>query len=266
MFAAHRDTRAGTRRAGRVVEMCGLPGAGKTTLARTLVQELTDNAYSVRIGPVAIAPDVPAPRRLAVKAALALCEILAHPACTAASVAAISRSKQWLAADVPARALQWTLAQRLLRAARRKPALHVLDEGVVQALWSLGLRGDVGPVLDALEHTAGWIGPDLVVVVEAPLDVIRDRLTSRRSRHSRTQALGPMRQSLELERGARVLDHLISWWSGINGPDSIARVRDHQDVACLVAPVDEVLQPPRAPASPGHHDVLADRPFGSGLI
>lgn len=235
-FPARRDV----PRAGGVVELCGLPGAGKTTLARALVRTLTDNGHTVRTGPVATGPDVPAPRRLAVKAALALRETLAHPACTVASVAAISRSAQEKPADLPARALQWTLAQRSLRAAPRRPSLHVLDEGAVQALWSLGLRGDVGPMLRAWEHTPGWVGPDLVVVVEAPLDVIHDRLAARPSRHSRTQTLDPMRQLLELERGERLLDRLVSWWSGIHGPDSIARIRDHEDVARLVRRVDEL--------------------------
>lgn len=230
------------RSQGWVVELCGLPGAGKSTFAEALVRELTCEEYGVRTGPAAIAPEAAAPRRLAAKGALTLREALAHPACTRTAVAALARSKQWQAADFPARAVQWTITQRVLRAARSKPLLHVVDEGVVQALWSVGLRGDVDPVLHALQRTAGWVGPDLVVVVDAPLDVIRGRLAARRSRHSRTQALDPPAQLLELVRGMRQLERVVSWWADNHGPQSIARIRDHRDVASLVTHVGETLR------------------------
>jgi chloramphenicol 3-O-phosphotransferase len=245
MGVRRRDTQADTCRLGRVVELCGLPGAGKTTLARALVQELAGRGHRVRAGALSIAPDVPAQRRILLKAAFAMREALAHPMCTAAAVDAIARSEQRRIDDVPARALQWTVTQWLLRAARRTPGLHVFDEGVIQALWSLALRGNPGRMLHTLEASRGWVRPDLVVVVEAPLDVVRDRLVSRRSNHARSQALDPTRQWLELERGERQLDGLVSWWRGVHGPHSVTRVRDDGDLAGVATRIGEISSPGR---------------------
>ena len=51
--------------------------------------------------------------------------------------------------------------------------------------------------------------PDLLVVVQAPLDVLLRRLDDRPSRHSRTQRLAPDRRGAELERGLLLLDRLV---------------------------------------------------------
>jgi hypothetical protein len=250
MLAGRQHAQTDTRQPGRVIELCGLPGAGKSTLARKLVQELADRGHTAYAGASAIAPTSPAPRRVAVKAALAMAETLAHPACTAASVTAVFRSGQSHTADVPARALQWTVTQRLLRAARRTPGLHVFDEGVIQALWSLGLCGDARPVLRALDGSRAWARPDLVVVLEAPLDVVLERLVSRPSRHSRIQALDPILWRPALARGQWLLDQLVSWWSGVYGQDGVARVRGPEDVADLVTRVGEFLARPETRALP----------------
>ncbi len=78
----------------------------------------------------------------------------------------------------------------------------------MQTLWTLGLRagGNVATgVLPGLSVRA-----DLVIVVEAPLDVVSDRLGSRRSVHSRTQRLpGPDRLA-ELRRGRELLGELVA--------------------------------------------------------
>jgi thymidylate kinase len=93
----------------------------------------------------------------------------------------------------------------------------VLDEGHVQALWSVGLRGDLTPVLEQLDD----LGPafraraaDLLVVVDVPPEVALARLERRRSRHSRIQHLDRPERLAELRRGADLLDRLAAWWPG----------------------------------------------------
>ena len=50
-------------------------------------------------------------------------------------------------------------------------------------------------------------------MVEAPLDLIRERLAARSSRHSRTQRLDSESQIEELRRGRELLDMLTTWAS-----------------------------------------------------
>lgn len=229
----HRQTQPGS-----VIELCGLPGAGKTTLASALVHELAGYDLSVRTGASAVAAEVPGLRRVSVKMALTLAEMLAHPAGTASCTASIARSNPPSVADLGHRAVQWAVTQRLLRAAHRRAGLHVFDEGLIQTLWSVGLRGNVDHTLRALDTLHGWTGPDLLVVVEAPEDVVLERLVSRGSRHARSQALDPARRRIELEHGQRLLDLLVDWWSTANTAASVIRVphgENGADVATRVA-------------------------------
>ena len=50
------------------------------------------------------------------------------------------------------RCVQWAITQRLLTSAGRSPGVHLFDEGLLQSLWSVGLRGDVTPTLRSLEQ------------------------------------------------------------------------------------------------------------------
>ena len=52
--------------------------------------------------------------------------------------------------------------------------------------------------------------PDLLVVVEAPVDELMRRLEVRPSQHSRTQRLVADRRAAELERGRLLLDRIVA--------------------------------------------------------
>jgi DNA polymerase III delta prime subunit len=207
-----------------VVELCGLPGVGKTTTAHRLLRDLRDRGYPIQGDTSPVAPAVPVRRRVTTKAVLAFAETLTHPAATASGVLSIARSNQPSTAAVLRRALQWTVTQRLLRVARNQAGVHIFDEGALQALWSIGLRGSLDPVLRDLNSSSAWASPDLVAVVDAPVEVVRDRLQARGSRHARSQSLDSARQQAELERGRRLLDELVAWWCAWNDADRIIRV------------------------------------------
>ncbi|GAB2651792.1 P-loop NTPase family protein [Kribbella swartbergensis] len=251
MLSHKRETRPERQEPGLVVELCGLPGAGKSTLAGALIPELARHGHAVRAGASTIAPTVGATRRILVKASLALAETLAHPKFSAACVAAIARTRQPSFADLLRCSVQWIVTQRLLRSARREPGVRVVDEGVLQALWSIGLRGNPEPVLRTLASSQVWAGPDLVVVVAVPVEVVAERLASRGSRHARTQFLDPVGQRTELEYGERLLDRIVEWWRADNSAGGLARVGDDMGVAEIAACVVQ-LKPGAGPAgSPG---------------
>jgi hypothetical protein len=141
---------------------------------------------------------------------------------TARVANAVLRSRQPGPADVAARFVQWQVAQSLLAAPNDDADVQVVDEGPVQCLWSVGLRGDVEPALRALEATARWRSADLLVVVRTDPAVAMTRLTTRRSQHSRVQQLPAHAQLAELRRGEQLLDRLVRWWASTTGsPDSV---------------------------------------------
>ena len=145
--------------------------------------------------------------------------------------------------DALARWVAWTSTQRLAREAERAAGVAVLDEGVLQAIWSIGLRSDVHPVLRLLEQDrAGWTAPGLVLVVDAPVDVVERRLARRRSQHSRTQRLAPSERARELRRGRELLDLLADWWESTSGPAApLLRLGDDHSTERVVGMIGDHL-------------------------
>jgi hypothetical protein len=107
--------------------------------------------------------------------------------------------------------------------------VHLFDEGLLQALWSVGLRGDETPTLRVLEQRPGrYAMPDLVVAVHVSIDEIEDRLAARPSRHSRLQERrDPIARRREFARGAELVGSLAAWWEHIApGPGRLIEIRN----------------------------------------
>ena len=236
-----------------VVEFCGLPGAGKTSLSSAVEQEW-DGLVSRPTR--RIAPDVPAGRRLSRKLGLVAAEATRRPLLEARVAHRIARSEQPGAGEAAKRWVQWASTQSLMSRARRAPGVHVFDEGVLQALWSLALRGDPAATLNTLTGSGGrWSAPDLVIVVDPPVELLVRRLRDRASEHSRLQRLADDEElRAELVRGRSLLDRLVVWWdetSRIEG--SVARIRGerHDAAAAIAAAIHRVGAEPSAFSSEG---------------
>lgn len=232
-----------SRTVGRVVELCGLPGGGKSHLARRVCDALEGQGAAVHRPGLRIGPQVRGPRRLAGKLGLVTRAVLDEPGASLRLAAALHGAPGTGGPDVLGRWVAWSCTQRLVTDARRLNGVTVLDEGVLQAIWSIGLRSDVAPVLRRLERDrASWAAPDLVVVVDASVDLVDQRLASRRSRHSRTQRLPPEERARELRHGAALLDRLADWWGSPAGPATpLLRVGDDHSTQRVVGMLAEHL-------------------------
>jgi len=225
-----------------VVEFCGLPGAGKTSLSSAVEQEW-DGLVSRPTR--RIAPDVLAGRRLSRKLGLVAAEATRRPLLEARVAHRIARSGQPGAGEAAKRWVQWASTQSLMGRARRAPGVHVFDEGVLQALWSLALRGDPSATLRVLRDSTGrWSAPDLVIVLDPPVDLLVRRLRDRSSEHSRLQRLADdVGLRAELVRGRSLLERLVAWWeetSRIEG--SVARiVGERHDAAAAIVAIDAAI-------------------------
>ncbi len=201
------------------MELVGIPGAGKSHLARHLADGLTARGVAAVEPQASLGPSVPAGRRLARKAVASGSATFAAPVTTARVVRSVVGSGQPTAAGLARRIVQWLVAQDATAKAARRDGVSIVDEGLIQALWSIGLRGDVEPVLAVLDRSRRWCSPDLLVVVTVPPELALSRLATRRSQHSRTQLLAAVDERLvELQRGARLLDRLADWWAGSSAP------------------------------------------------
>jgi hypothetical protein len=153
--------------------------------------------------------------------------------------------------DAASRSLQWLVTQHLLARAHGRPGVAVFDEGLLQALWSIGSRGDVGRLLGSLDGAMGpgapngdapWIGPDIVVAVEVPSAVALERLELRGSHHSRIERLPLHARAAGLRRGEVLLERLLDWWSLAADPGGeVVRIRN-DDQGLRTAGIAEIVQ------------------------
>jgi RecA/RadA recombinase len=195
-----------------VVELCGLPGAGKTTLAHDLVQRLTARGCPAAVADRAVSAAAPPALRLPRKATMVAGTVARGPVRALGEARLVGRG-QPARRDRLAVPVQWLLARRLLTEARRDTGTVVIEEGLVQAWWSAALHSR-----DQLDGTTLSLlaarGPraDVVVHLDVPLELALARLRHRSSRHSRLQHEDADRQLASMQRGDVLLRELLGAW------------------------------------------------------
>ena len=205
---------------GFVVEFFGLPGAGKSTLARTVVAQLRLRGVPTTEVMARLGPDAGRAARLSRKVA-ALVAGATEPGSVRLAANVGLRSGQHDRRDQIARPANLLVVRHSVRRARRRTGIHVLDQGPLQEWWSAALRADHARVLayaalDPAERA------DLIVRVDAPIDVLVARLDARGTRQSRLEGLDADDRARELERGELLLaslsDQLVHS-SGAHAPE-----------------------------------------------
>lgn len=205
-----RHTPAPVPRRRTVVELCGLPGAGKSTLATSLGELLVAAGIEVTVLDLPISARVPVALRAARRLRHAASATVRRP------VGSV-RAAQWFGSleqspsDTVSDWVQWLALQRIVHAARGDTGLQLLEEGTVQTLWTALLRAPRRPsAAMAWSQVPPPVRSDLVLHVDVPVPTASARLAGRSSQHSRTQALGPQAQRAELARGRDLLEDLLA--------------------------------------------------------
>jgi len=194
-----------------VVELCGLPGSGKTTVARHALAALTGRGLFATVADRPISAAVPCTSRMARRTASSARMALSRPRWALGTGLDIVAVPQPSRRDTASALAQWLSICELTERAHRTPGVvHLLEEGLLQTLWTLRLRSRTLPpprLLASLPHTSR---SDLVVVIDVPVAVAEGRLTRRASRHSRSQALPADLLRAELEHGRALLEELAA--------------------------------------------------------
>jgi hypothetical protein len=115
----------------------------------------------------------------------------------------------------------WLLVSRLLRSRPAAGEVCFLDQGVLQALWSIGFGAPPGAAARMAELMEGRVPlPDVVVVVRAGEATVRRRLAGRPDRDSRLD--GAAGDPAALRKAAALLGEVLAvlegWSRGAGGP------------------------------------------------
>jgi hypothetical protein len=198
-----------------VVEFVGLPGVGKSHATRLVAKALAAAGTPVRSAALRVNHELGAFQRVVYKSSLAVSEIVRSPVDALRVGRALIRSGQENPFDVVRLSYNWFFLLGLSRRARSRAAVELLDEGIVQQLWSIGFAGGERAIRECsatlLRGSAGAHAiPDVVVVVEAPLEVIESRLVTRRSGAGRVDRMDAADHHAALLRGNEVFAELLS--------------------------------------------------------
>lgn len=231
-----------------VVEFVGLPGVGKSYATRLVADALVAVGTPVRSAALRVNHELGPCRRVVYKGSLAVSEIVRRPHGALRVGRALIRSDQENRFDVVRLAYNWFFLLGLSRGARRRAAVELLDEGIVQQLWSIGFAGGERAIREcSATLLGGSVGamaiPDVVVVVEAPLEVVESRLVTRRSGAARVDRMDAAGRQASLARGAELFDELLSGDLGAarGGSQPLVRRIRSGDASVFGADVDALV-------------------------
>lgn len=173
-----------------LVEFAGLPGAGKSTISRRVAELLRQRG--IRVEEVhEILPSQSRAFLHAKKLAYVMKEVLGRPRSCYLAVRAIFATRQRSIVDMVMVLYNWLFTSALMNETDgtggvRLFDLGLLDEGMFQALWSIGYSARAEALPSSLTAFPRLMPrPDLVVLVEASLPTVKRRLAARSDGRSR---------------------------------------------------------------------------------
>jgi len=208
-----------------IVEFIGLPGVGKSTLSRAVAAELTSRGITVD-EPIHKRDSYSTPRRIASKARFAGRNLRTAPKTAHTLTRDVLHTNQQSLTDLVRVLFNLHYVAGVTTAFRPQAGVTLLDQGVFQARWSVGLRS-TRPIAEAIESVdiPANLTPDLVVFVEATDQTIADRLTTRPDGDTR---FTPHSETFNRARdGYETIKSQIE--SVSDGPDSITIKNETQE-------------------------------------
>ncbi|GAA4018934.1 hypothetical protein GCM10022280_18250 [Sphingomonas swuensis] len=208
--AAYAGVTAARERRARIasIEFLGLPGAGKTTIARELRSLLRDRRGGVRYSREMMGDDLPLWRRSARRALLIAGAFLRRPWAPIAAARGLTPGQSSVRDRIKTRWNFWSVMA--MQARTTPPRLLINDQGLAQALWSARVQHGAAASCGnrRLPHCPGWLEQTLFVHVATPPLTARQRLSRRVRVTSRFQH-PERRDDLALwEEGHQAIDRI----------------------------------------------------------
>jgi hypothetical protein len=181
-----------------LIEFFGLPGTGKSTLSRLGADLLMKQGLIVDEITYDLDHRRPRVQRQLAKLMHLLRYAAAHPCGSVSDLVRIAATRQATLLDLGKASFNWTYIASVASQRLASSRITFFDQGVAQALWSIGFAAQDGKPLDLLiaNIEGRALRPDLVFHVRADFQRLSDRLAGRDRHVSRLDALGRDHQAL----------------------------------------------------------------------
>ena len=192
------------------IELFGLPGAGKTTLAREILKLLQRENRCFAFSGDVMGDDLPLRRRSLRRLGLVARELAWHPRLAFRSVRRLVAKPRRLKDQVKSIWNYCSVLAMCLRHSRRGREMLVLDQGLVQAIWTgrMHREGDGEHLQVASLIDPNWFDECLFVHVKASKQVARTRLGQRERKTSQLQLSDPAGLQTLWSKGDRITSQL----------------------------------------------------------
>jgi hypothetical protein len=206
----------------QIIELAGLPGTGKSTIARHLETTLGGAGISIVSKAVALADQSHFLHRQQRKLQL----ILRH----AGRCGDLYRRSYQLIADSGQRSILdfasvtanfWSIIALMADRRAAGDSVMIADQGLFQAVWSVQLSSRSALSLDAWAPIlrAAGIAETLLVHIESDVSVSRRRVSARARNWSRLKSGSPDEHPYEWQTASRTMSSLVEWARGTLPPD-----------------------------------------------
>lgn len=217
-----------------LIEFMGLPGAGKSTIALGVCAKLRVLGYRL-----AWAPDMFVHTRPALLRVHKLARIAAFGVLRPVDAFGAVRRSLSFPQPSPFTAMRlmgnWLYVSAVCTLGPRSDTLVVLDQGLGQGLYSLALQSDDDRIPTVRRAMERGPRPDVVVSVEAPGAVVRERMRHRAATYSSTERL-LLADQRWLDRSTQILD----WVRQVLVEHDVQIVRCDSHVQTTSAAIDSI--------------------------
>ena len=207
-------TTASTGSPIRVIELAGLPGTGKSTVARCLESILRDSGMPIRSRPTVLADQSAFVRRQQARLHLIMRNATRCGRLYRRAFGLIAGSGQRSVVDFAVVVSNfWSIIALMTEGQAASDYLTIADQGLLQAIWSVQLSSSKELPLDAWMPVllAAGLRDSLLVHVQADIAVSRHRVSARPCGRTRLGLGSSQDRSRQWQVGAENMERLIAW-------------------------------------------------------
>ena len=169
------------------VEFFGMPGVGKSVLSGKVAQILSTNEIPVEQTAYLMSHQMSRFKRAFIKLLHVIKELLLHPRYAFLSIKTILQTQQKTPLDLIKVIFNWLFVSSLIRNKRYYNGVSLFDEGIFQALWSIGISGKDGTLRIMSPLFSTMPIPNIVVVPQASFATVKSRMDGRERHDSRLE-------------------------------------------------------------------------------